>query len=105
MEKTRNSPAKRRAGKKLEIRNKRQIRNGKNKEFSVTSVSSVAEHDSIPHCAAIILCAGRGTRMGTTRIPKVCLPVAGKPAVNRTIQAYRECGVRTNVIVVGADAG
>ena len=43
--------------------------------------------------------------MGTTRIPKVCLSVAGAPAVNRTIRAYRECGVRTNVIVVGADAG
>jgi galactokinase len=43
--------------------------------------------------------------MGATRIPKVCLPVAGVPAVNRTLRAFRECGVRTNVVVVGSDAG
>jgi N-acetylgalactosamine kinase len=42
--------------------------------------------------------------MGTTRLPKVCLPVAGVAAINRTLHAYRECGVLTNIVVVGADA-
>jgi len=38
-------------------------------------------------------------------MPKVCFPVAGVPAVARSIHAYRACGIETVVVVVGSDAG
>ena len=61
---------------------------------------------SRPHerIASITLCGGRGTRMGTRRISKVCLPVAGVPAILRTLTAYRRAGVLTNILVVGRES-
>ncbi len=55
--------------------------------------------------ASISMAGGRGSRMGETSIPKVCFPVAGVPAINRTIAALRKCGVDLNVVVVGASVG
>jgi len=55
--------------------------------------------------ASISMAGGRGRRMGETSIPKVCFPVAGVPAINRTIAALRKCGVDLNVVVVGSGAG
>jgi len=54
---------------------------------------------------SISLAGGRGSRMGETTIPKVCFPVAGVPAINRTLRALRRCGILTNIVVVGAGAG
>ncbi len=54
---------------------------------------------------SIILAAGKGTRMGSTKMPKVCFPVAGVPAVNRAIETYDACGIAQHVVVVGAMAG
>ena len=50
--------------------------------------------------AAIVLAAGKGTRMGAEG-PKVLLPVAGRPMVRWVIDACREAGAGRLVIVVG----
>ncbi len=53
----------------------------------------------------IVLAAGEGTRMGSTTRHKVCFPVDGRPAINRALQTYNECGVKQHILVVGALAG
>ena len=62
-----------------------------------------ATEASLPPMAAIIMAAGRGTRMQAKSLPKVCFPVLGVPAINRSIRGYRGCGIETIVVVVGAD--
>src|SRR5574344_2144317 len=57
-----------------------------------------------PDCS-IILAAGKGTRMGSGSMPKVCFPVNGVPAVNRALEIYRNCGIRQHVLIVGSHAG
>ncbi|MEW6359005.1 MAG: NTP transferase domain-containing protein [Planctomycetota bacterium] len=54
--------------------------------------------------ACIVLCGGRGTRMGPSEIPKVCFPIDGVPAIVRAIRTYRACRIETIVLVVGAGA-
>ena len=49
---------------------------------------------------AIILAAGKGTRMKTT-LPKVLHPVAGLPMILRPIAVCYECGIEDIRIVVG----
>lgn len=56
------------------------------------------------HIACIVMCGGRGTRMGPAEIPKVCFPIDGVPAIVRAIRTYRACGIGTIVLVVGAGA-
>ena len=53
--------------------------------------------------ACIIMAAGRGTRMEAKSLPKVCFPVVGVPAINRSIASYRACGIETIVVVIGQD--
>ncbi len=53
----------------------------------------------------VILCGGGGTRMGSTTTHKVCFPVGGVPAIQRTIEMLRGWGIRRTVVVVGALAG
>lgn len=52
---------------------------------------------------AIILAAGKGTRMGGDRA-KVLFSAAGKPMIQWVVQACREAGVERCVIVVGYQA-
>ncbi len=54
---------------------------------------------------SIILAAGKGTRMRSSSLHKVCFPVDGKPAINRAIDNYNACGIRHHIVVVGALAG
>ena len=54
---------------------------------------------------SIILAGGKGTRMRSAGLHKVCFPIDGKPAINRAIDVYRACGIRHHVVVVGAMAG
>lgn len=51
--------------------------------------------------AAIILAAGKGTRMGSAPINKVCFDCAGVPVIRRIVRNMRAGGVRQFVIVVG----
>ena len=58
--------------------------------------------------AAIILAAGKGTRMqgagAKWMLPKVAVEVAGRPMVRWVVQAVREVGARPIVVVVGHGA-
>jgi bifunctional UDP-N-acetylglucosamine pyrophosphorylase/glucosamine-1-phosphate N-acetyltransferase/UDP-N-acetylglucosamine pyrophosphorylase len=49
---------------------------------------------------AIVLAAGKGTRMQSD-LPKVLAPVAGRPMVRYVIDALRDAGVAQIVVVVG----
>jgi len=52
---------------------------------------------------AIILAAGRGTRLEkyTKGMPKGMLKVFGKPLIGRQIEIYRRCGIKDIAIVTG----
>jgi bifunctional UDP-N-acetylglucosamine pyrophosphorylase/glucosamine-1-phosphate N-acetyltransferase len=54
--------------------------------------------------AAIILCAGKGTRMNDDSQNKVCFDCAGVPTIKRIIENMREAGVGRFVIVIGHQA-
>ena len=56
---------------------------------------------STPSAAAIVLCAGKGTRMGTSARNKVCTPCAGVPVVRRILANLRAGGVSRFVVVTG----
>lgn len=49
----------------------------------------------------MILAGGRGKRMASRDRHKVCFPIAGRPAILRAIDAYKEAGLRRFLIVVG----
>jgi len=65
------------------------------------TVHTMANND----IACVVLCGGRGVRMGSTTTNKVCFPVAGTPAINRTVAMLYSRGIRRVVLVVGAMAG
>jgi dTDP-glucose pyrophosphorylase len=52
---------------------------------------------------AIILAAGKGTRMGarTSEIPKPMLALAGKPMIEHVLDRLREAGIHEALLVVG----
>ena len=54
---------------------------------------------------SIILAAGKGTRMHSAALHKVCFPIDGQPAINRNIEVYKECGIKSHIVVVGSLAG
>lgn len=51
--------------------------------------------------AAIILAAGKGTRMKSKDRNKVSLEVNGKPLLSRTINILKNAGISTIIVVVG----
>lgn len=54
---------------------------------------------------SIILAGGKGTRMRSANLHKVCFPIDGRPAINRALAVYKSCGIPHHIIVVGAMAG
>ncbi len=50
---------------------------------------------------AVLLCAGKGTRMNDESTNKVCFPVNGIPAVKRSIENMKIAGIERFVVVVG----
>ncbi len=54
--------------------------------------------------AAIILCAGKGTRMNDDSKNKVCFDCAGVPTIKRIIENMKQAGVSRFVIVIGHQA-
>ncbi len=55
--------------------------------------------------AVVILCGGKGTRMGSDTRHKVCFPIDGVPAIVRTVKTFHDLGLRRVVVVVGTLAG
>ena len=53
---------------------------------------------------AILLAAGRGSRMGARHTHKVCYEIVGVPAIRRLTAALREAGIRRFIVVVGHQA-
>ncbi|MBT3419536.1 MAG: NTP transferase domain-containing protein [Candidatus Magasanikbacteria bacterium] len=49
-------------------------------------------HNILSNVGVVILAAGKGTRLGCTDIPKVMLPLAGKPMVSYIVDTLRACG-------------
>ena len=56
------------------------------------------------NAAAIILCAGKGTRMNDDSKNKVCFDCAGTPTIKRIISNMRDAGITSFVIVIGHQA-
>ena len=56
------------------------------------------------NAAAVILCAGKGTRMNDDSKNKVCFDCAGIPVIKRIISNMRAGGVSRFVIVIGHQA-
>ncbi len=54
-------------------------------------------------CLAIVLAAGKGTRMKSD-LPKVLVPVLGRPMVEYVLDALTAAGVRKTVVVIGYQA-
>jgi len=54
---------------------------------------------------SIILAGGKGTRMGSSDLHKVCFPIDGRPVINHALDVYKACGIRNHIVVVGAMAG
>lgn len=50
---------------------------------------------------SIILGGGKGTRMRSKDLHKVCFPIAGRPAINRLLDQIESVGVSEHIIVVG----
>jgi bifunctional UDP-N-acetylglucosamine pyrophosphorylase / glucosamine-1-phosphate N-acetyltransferase len=66
-------------------------------DLSVTMTSAASQEKNI---TAIILAAGKGTRMASP-LPKVLHPVAGKPMVLNIIEACKQANVKDLRIVLG----
>jgi NDP-sugar pyrophosphorylase family protein len=58
---------------------------------------------STPVESAVLLAAGRGTRMKelTNDLPKPMLPVRGKPILQHIVEGLRDAGVKRVQIIVG----
>ena len=54
--------------------------------------------------AAIILCAGKGSRMNDNSKSKVCFDCAGVPVIRRIIDNMKSAGVSRFVVVIGHQA-
>src|SRR6516165_10213622 len=54
-------------------------------------------------CLAIVLAAGEGTRMRSSR-PKVLHPLGGRSLLAHTLEATRNSGATDTAVVVGANA-
>ncbi len=50
---------------------------------------------------SVILAAGKGSRMGSETIHKVCFEINGVPAINRALKIYHDCGIKQHIVIVG----
>lgn len=57
--------------------------------------------DAIHDIACVILAGGRGKRMASSDLHKVCFPIVGRPAIVRSIETYKAAGLRRFLVVVG----
>ena len=54
--------------------------------------------------ACVILCGGKGKRMGSSDRHKVCFPIAGVPAIVRAVSMFKSVGLTQFLLVVGQKA-
>ena len=59
-------------------------------------------HKFLRQTTVTILCGGQGSRMRSKDLHKVCFPIDGVPAINRTVEMFQHLGARKIVMVVGA---
>ncbi|NIL96681.1 MAG: NTP transferase domain-containing protein, partial [Planctomycetales bacterium] len=52
---------------------------------------------------AIVMAAGKGTRM-KSQLPKVLVPVRGRPMIDYVVEALRRAGVERQIVVTGHGA-
>lgn len=55
---------------------------------------------SLTNCAAVVLAAGKGTRLGCTDIPKVMLEIDGNPIVSYTVDTLESMGFSPEQIIL-----
>jgi UDP-N-acetylglucosamine diphosphorylase/glucosamine-1-phosphate N-acetyltransferase len=67
----------------------------------LNEVLNLTDPGARPAPQAVILAAGKGTRMGQIDLPKVLYPVADKPMLWWVVKACQDAGVSRCVIVVG----
>lgn len=53
----------------------------------------------------VILCGGKGSRMNSPTKHKVCFEIDGVPAIQRSLDSYKQVGIGKFVVVVGSMAG
>lgn len=58
---------------------------------------------ALPECAAVLLAAGKSTRM-RSRTPKPLHPLCGLPLTRHVVEACRGAGIARTVVVVGHEA-
>ncbi len=66
----------------------------------MSDMSAAHPHAAHLGCAAVILAAGKSTRM-RSRLPKPLHPLCGLPLTRHVIQACRNAGIERNVVVIG----
>ena len=49
---------------------------------------------------AILLCAGRGERLGA-ELPKAFVPLAGRPLFTWSLEAFQRCDAIDGIVLVG----
>ena len=54
-------------------------------------------------CAAIIMAAGKGTRMKSD-LPKVLHPLVGRPLIDWVLDSARDAGLSPLILIVGYQA-
>ncbi|MGC4003513.1 MAG: NTP transferase domain-containing protein [Pirellulales bacterium] len=54
----------------------------------------------VPELIAVVLAAGKGTRMKSD-LPKVLIPVLGRPMIDYVVDTLRDAGASRTVVVVG----
>src|SRR5690242_3843149 len=76
--------------------------NGQSERIDIVQRS----HSSMKINKAVVLAAGRGTRMRelTAELPKPMIEVRGKPVLQWIVEGLREAGIRDCLIVVGYHA-
>jgi len=73
-------------------------------DIAMSDITNKTDLSGRPAPQAVILAAGKGTRMGSDDLPKVLYPVAGKPMLSWVVKACQDAGVSRCVIVVGYKA-
>src|SRR5690606_38426575 len=73
------------------------------RESGLLMKGEMADRVSGAGVVAVVLAAGRGTRMGaiTETLPKPLVPVLGRPALEWVVESLSMCGIRRFVIVTG----